>query len=60
VFVFLFDQNKMNRILEKAPAAKNLFSFLANGVDASNPKLTGHAEKLFGLVSVKQMKLKFC
>lgn len=45
----------MNRILEKAPAAKNLFSFLANGVDPSNPKLTAHAEKLFGLVSLNQI-----
>ncbi|TKY51727.1 Leghemoglobin C2 [Spatholobus suberectus] len=36
-------------ILEKAPAAKDLFSFLANGVDPNNPKLTAHAEKLFGL-----------
>ncbi|RDX62804.1 hypothetical protein CR513_58826, partial [Mucuna pruriens] len=36
-------------ILEKAPEAKNLFSFLANGVDPNNPALTGHAEKLFGL-----------
>ena len=34
----------MNRILEKAPAAKDLFSFLANGVDPTNPKLTGHGK----------------
>ncbi|CAJ1976634.1 unnamed protein product [Sphenostylis stenocarpa] len=40
-------------ILEKAPAAKNLFSFLANGVDPSNPKLTAHAEKLFGLATAQ-------
>ncbi|XP_047158510.1 leghemoglobin-2 [Vigna umbellata] len=45
-------------ILEKAPAAKNLFSFLANGVDPSNPKLTGHAEKLFGLVRDSAAQLK--
>jgi len=48
----------MNRILEKAPVAKDLFSFLANGVDPTNPKLTGHAEKLFGLVSISLLKLK--
>ncbi|XP_047166207.1 leghemoglobin-1-like [Vigna umbellata] len=45
-------------ILEKAPSAKNLFSFLANGVDPSNPKLTGHAEKLFGLVRDSAAQLK--
>ncbi|XP_014513332.1 leghemoglobin-2 [Vigna radiata var. radiata] len=45
-------------ILEKAPAAKNLFSFLANGVDPSNPKLTAHAEKLFGLVRDSAAQLK--
>ncbi|XP_027938137.1 leghemoglobin-1 [Vigna unguiculata] len=45
-------------ILEKAPAAKNLFSFLANGVDATNPKLTGHAEKLFGLVRDSAAQLR--
>ncbi|WVY96263.1 hypothetical protein V8G54_028414 [Vigna mungo] len=45
-------------ILEKAPAAKNLFSFLANGVDPSNPKLTTHAEKLFGLVRDSAAQLK--
>nr|P27199.1 RecName: Full=Leghemoglobin [Psophocarpus tetragonolobus]AAC60563.1 leghemoglobin [Psophocarpus tetragonolobus]CAA46704.1 leghemoglobin [Psophocarpus tetragonolobus] len=47
-------------ILEKAPAAKDLFPFLANGVDPTNPKLIGHAEKLFGLVhdSAAQLRAK--
>ncbi|XP_004490909.1 leghemoglobin-1-like [Cicer arietinum] len=36
-------------ILEKAPAAKDLFSFLKNGVQDS-PQLQGHAIKVFGLV----------
>ncbi|KHN37871.1 Leghemoglobin C1 [Glycine soja] len=45
-------------ILEKAPAAKDLFSFLANGVDPTNPKLTGHAEKLFALVRDSAGQLK--
>nr|pir leghemoglobin c2 - soybean [Glycine max] len=47
-----------NSILEKAPAAKDLFSFLANGVDPTNPKLTGHAEKLFALVRDSAGQLK--
>jgi hypothetical protein len=40
--------------LEKAPAAKDLFSFLKDtpGVQHS-PKLQAHAEKVFGLVSAK-------
>ncbi|KAK7356580.1 hypothetical protein VNO80_15855 [Phaseolus coccineus] len=45
-------------ILEKAPAAKNLFSFLANGVDPTNPKLTAHAENLFGLVRDSAAQLR--
>ncbi|TKY51725.1 Leghemoglobin C2 [Spatholobus suberectus] len=45
-------------ILEKAPAAKDLFSFLANGVDPNNPKLTAHAEKLFGLQAYQAGRLK--
>lgn len=42
-----------NRILEKAPAAKSLFSFLkdSDGVPHDNPKLKAHAEKVFELVS---------
>ncbi|KAL9318088.1 hypothetical protein ACSQ67_014605 [Phaseolus vulgaris] len=36
-------------ILEKEPEAKNIFSFLHNGVDPNNPKIAEHAEKLFGL-----------
>ena len=55
VFGLIKKQN--NRILEKAPAAKNMFSFLGDAVDPKNPKLAGHAEKLFGLVSVSQLKL---
>ncbi|KAK7391509.1 hypothetical protein VNO78_19925 [Psophocarpus tetragonolobus] len=49
-----------NSILEKEPAAKNMFSFLANGVDPNNPKLAAHAEKLFGLVrdSAGQLRAK--
>nr|XP_007144268.1 hypothetical protein PHAVU_007G142100g [Phaseolus vulgaris]ESW16262.1 hypothetical protein PHAVU_007G142100g [Phaseolus vulgaris] len=38
-------------ILEKEPEAKNIFSFLHNGVDPNNPKIAEHAEKLFGLLS---------
>nr|prf hemoglobin,leg [Glycine max] len=45
-------------ILEKAPAAKDLFSFLANPTDGVNPKLTGHAEKLFALVRDSAGQLK--
>ncbi|KAL2324951.1 hypothetical protein Fmac_024009 [Flemingia macrophylla] len=47
-------------ILEKAPAAQNLFSFLANGVDPNNPNLTAHAEKLFALTrdSAGQLRAK--
>ncbi|RDX62803.1 hypothetical protein CR513_58825 [Mucuna pruriens] len=45
-------------ILEKAPEAKNLFSFLANGVDPNNPALTGHAEKLFGLTRASAVQLR--
>ncbi|KAJ1404736.1 Leghemeoglobin, iron-binding site [Sesbania bispinosa] len=39
-------------ILEKAPAAKGLFSFLkdSDGVPQNNPSLQAHAEKVFGLV----------
>ncbi|WJX58776.1 Leghemoglobin 1 [Trifolium repens] len=38
-------------ILEKAPAAKELFSFLkGSAVVQDSPQLQGHAEKVFGLV----------
>ncbi|KAK7356574.1 hypothetical protein VNO80_15848 [Phaseolus coccineus] len=39
-------------ILEKEPEAKNIFSFLHNGVDPNNPKIAEHAEKLFGLLKL--------
>ncbi|XP_020222796.1 leghemoglobin [Cajanus cajan] len=45
-------------ILEKAPVAKTLFSFLANGVDPNNPNLTGHAEKLFALTRDSAVQLR--
>nr|QAX32757.1 leghemoglobin [Ononis spinosa] len=44
-------------ILEKAPAAKDLFSFLKDGVKDS-PSLQGHAEKVFGLVSNAASQLR--
>ncbi|CAI8587933.1 unnamed protein product [Vicia faba] len=48
-------------ILEKAPAAKGLFSFLKDtaGVEDS-PKLQAHAEQVFGLVrdSAAQLRAK--
>ncbi|CAJ1976635.1 unnamed protein product [Sphenostylis stenocarpa] len=47
-----------NAVLEKEPEAKNMFSFLGNGVDPSNPKLAEHAEKLFGLVRDSAIQLK--
>ncbi|KAG4397705.1 hypothetical protein AAZX31_10G188200 [Glycine max] len=47
-----------NSILEKAPAAKNMFSFLGDAVDPKNPKLAGHAEKLFGLVRDSAVQLQ--
>ncbi|KAK2430849.1 Leghemoglobin 1 [Trifolium repens] len=38
-------------ILEKAPAAKELFSFLKGSATVQDsPQLQGHAEKVFGLV----------
>ncbi|KAI5399466.1 leghemoglobin 29 [Lathyrus oleraceus] len=39
-------------ILEKEPAAKNMFSFLkdANEVPRGNSNLNAHAEKVFGMV----------
>ncbi|XP_020222840.1 leghemoglobin C2 [Cajanus cajan] len=45
-------------VLEKAPEAKDKFSFLANGVDANNTKLTAHAEKLFGMVRDAAIQLR--
>ncbi|KAK8467745.1 hypothetical protein PHAVU_007G142050 [Phaseolus vulgaris] len=45
-------------ILEKEPEAKNIFSFLHNGVDPNNPKIAEHAEKLFGLVRDSAVQLK--
>ncbi|KAL2324953.1 hypothetical protein Fmac_024011 [Flemingia macrophylla] len=45
-------------ILEKAPAAQSLFSFLANGVDPNNPNLTSHAEKLFALTRDSAVQLR--
>ncbi|KAK7343783.1 hypothetical protein VNO77_12815 [Canavalia gladiata] len=45
-------------ILEKAPAAKNLFSFLANGVDQNNPKLKAHAEKVFEMTHDSAVQLR--
>ncbi|XP_020222838.1 leghemoglobin [Cajanus cajan] len=45
-------------ILEKAPVAKTLFSFLANGVDPNTPNLTGHAEKLFALTRDSAIQLR--
>nr|QAX32758.1 leghemoglobin [Ononis spinosa] len=44
-------------ILEKAPAAKDLFSFLKNGVQDS-PQLQAHAEKVFGLVRNAAVQLR--
>ncbi|XP_004512251.1 leghemoglobin 6-like [Cicer arietinum] len=46
-------------ILEKAPAAKELFSFLkdTSGVQYS-PKLQSHAEKVFGLVHDSAIQLR--
>nr|QAX32710.1 leghemoglobin [Glycyrrhiza uralensis] len=49
-------------ILEKAPAAKGLFSFLkdSDGVPHDNPKLKAHAEKVFELTrdSAAQLRTK--
>ncbi|QCE07819.1 leghemoglobin C2-like [Vigna unguiculata] len=45
-------------VLEKEPGAKDLFSFLGNGVDPSNPKMAAHAEKLFGTVRDAAVQLK--
>ncbi|KAJ1435819.1 Leghemeoglobin, iron-binding site [Sesbania bispinosa] len=45
-------------ILEKAPAAKGMFSFLKDSeVSPNNPKLQAHAEKLFAMV-LKEAMLK--
>ncbi|XP_027365674.1 leghemoglobin-like [Abrus precatorius] len=45
-------------ILEKAPAAKNMFSFLSDGVDPNNPKLKAHAEKIFQLTRDSAVQLR--
>nr|ABB13622.1 leghemoglobin [Astragalus sinicus] len=47
-------------VLEKAPAAKDLFSFLKNsdGVPKNNPALQAHAEKVFGLVRDAAVQLR--
>jgi hypothetical protein len=46
--------------LEKAPAAKGMFSFLKDsaGVEDS-PKLQAHAGKVFGMVNIIQHQLIF-
>lgn len=45
-----------NRILEKVPAAKDMFSFLrdSDGVPQNNLVLEAHAEKVFEMVSATQ------
>lgn len=42
-----------NRVLEIAPAAKGMFSFLrdSDGIPQNNPKLKAHAVKVFKMVS---------
>ncbi|KAK7343935.1 hypothetical protein VNO77_13070 [Canavalia gladiata] len=45
-------------ILEKAPAAQNMFSFLSNGVDPNNPKLKAHAEKVFEMTVDSAVQLR--
>nr|ABC40722.1 leghemoglobin 6 [Sesbania rostrata] len=47
-------------ILEKAPGAKNLFSFLkdSDGVPKDNPNLKAHAAKVFELVVDSAVQLR--
>ncbi|XP_027364694.1 leghemoglobin-like [Abrus precatorius] len=45
-------------IVEKAPAAKNMFSFLSNGVDQNNPKHQAHAEKFFEMTHDSAVQLR--
>nr|QAX32749.1 leghemoglobin [Galega orientalis] len=47
-------------ILEKAPAAKGMFSFLkdSNEVPQGNPSLNAHAEKVFGMVRDAAVQLR--
>nr|P10816.2 RecName: Full=Leghemoglobin 3; AltName: Full=Srglb3 [Sesbania rostrata]CAA32043.1 leghemoglobin [Sesbania rostrata] len=47
-------------ILEKAPAAKGMFSFLKDfdEVPQNNPSLQAHAEKVFGLVRDSAAQLR--
>lgn len=48
-----FDMNVDDRILEIAPAAKNMFSFLRDSpeIPQNNPKLKAHAVKVFKMVA---------
>ncbi|KAK2377024.1 leghemoglobin [Trifolium repens] len=46
-------------ILEKAPAAKGMFSFLKDSAGVQDsPKLQAHAEKVFGLVHYSAVQLR--
>nr|P09187.1 RecName: Full=Leghemoglobin-1; AltName: Full=Leghemoglobin I [Medicago sativa]CAA31750.1 unnamed protein product [Medicago sativa] len=46
-------------VLEKAPAAKGLFSFLKNSAEVQDsPQLQAHAEKVFGLVRDSAVQLR--
>ncbi|KAK7279508.1 hypothetical protein RJT34_24561 [Clitoria ternatea] len=45
-------------ILEKAPGAKDMFSFLATGVDQNNPKQTAHAQKFFEMTRDSAVQLR--
>jgi len=46
--------------LEKAPAAKGMFSFLKNTTEVKDsPQLQAHAEKVFQMVSASQYQLIF-
>ncbi|KAK7343936.1 hypothetical protein VNO77_13071 [Canavalia gladiata] len=45
-------------ILEKVPEAKNMFSFLSDGVSESDPKLKAHAEKLFQMTHDAAIELR--
>ncbi|KEH43344.1 leghemoglobin Lb120-1 [Medicago truncatula] len=47
-------------ILDKAPAAKGMFSFLkdSNEVPQDNPSVNAHAEKVFGMVRDAAVQLQ--
>nr|AAA32659.1 leghemoglobin [Medicago sativa] len=45
-------------ILEKAPAAKGMFSFLDSAGVQDSPKLQSHAEKVFGMVRDSAAQLR--